>query len=674
MHLVLRVILSLVVPASVAVAQTAPPSEPIVRVEKIVVEESLLAADATGTTRVHFDPTVPATTLALGALAARVANLHVNAGGAGSFGDLFTLRGLANTPYFSDPSVTVYFDDLPLGSSFTYPTGLFGFASATVYRGPQGTAFGRGGEGGTITLTSAEPGARAGGELRLSLGNSNAHFAALEAHSARGEKADATVAASAFERDGYIANTTLGTRVDDQVSSAASARVRVRPTTASEFTLQLLASRHRDGAQPLVPLAGPPFSVTRGREGSTNIDFGGVALKGAFDTTLGRLTSATSATSWKLKPYDNRLVLPPTLDSKIVQTQRGWNEEIRLASDTRADFAWKAGAWFSDGQTIGEVTRGLVLPFGVVPIEVSSYTLNARTVALFGEATFAPAAGWHLTAGLRAEETKKDFDRSQRVPGPGRITAGKTFDAFLPKLSANYALSAETTASASLSLGTKPGGWSAYTGNANLAAFKTEETTAFETGLDTSFARKTVTLAARAFVYAIRNYQIERSFNASDYLVVDAPRARAVGGELEATWRPIPEWTLTATLGVTQITLREFTDPFTKKSYAGNRAPYAPDYDAHVSATWHSPSGWFAGAEVAAIGRTFYDESENPLFASRAHAVLNARAGYDTPRWRVSLSGENLSDETYAALIIPGVRHAAPGAPRTYGFEATVKW
>jgi iron complex outermembrane receptor protein len=260
------------------------------------------------------------------------------------------------------------------------------------------------------------------------------------------------------------------------------------------------------------------------------------------------------------------------------------------------------------------------------------------------------------------------------VPGPGHFTGGETFDAFLPKLAASYALSAETAASVSISLGTKPGGWSAYTGNAALAPFKAERATAFEAGLDTALANKTIRLAARVFAYALRDYQIERSFNASDYLVVNAPRARSVGGELEATWRSTPRLTLAAALGVTDVTLREFTDPFTAISYAGRRAPYAPDYDAHLSATWRATAGWFAGTEVAATGRTFYDESENPLFASRAHAVVNARAGYDTTHWRMSLYGENLFDEGYAALIIPGVRHAAPGAPRTGGVEAVVKF
>src|SRR5438067_9290703 len=121
--------------ASLACAQTRP--EPVLQAEKVVVSESLLTADASGVTRVRFDDTTPVVDRSLANLATRVANLQVNAGGAGSFGDIFTLRGLPNTPYFSDPSVTLYFDDIPLGSAFTYPTGLFGFASAAIYRGPQ---------------------------------------------------------------------------------------------------------------------------------------------------------------------------------------------------------------------------------------------------------------------------------------------------------------------------------------------------------------------------------------------------------------------------------------------------------------------------------------------------------------------------------------------------------
>lgn len=654
-----------------AFAQRAPGSGPVVNADKVVVEETRLSADAAGTTQLQIDPTFQAAERSLENLSGRIANLHLNSGGARSFGDIFTLRGLSNTPFFSDPAVTLYFDDLPLASSFTYPTGLFGFTDVAVYRGPQATAFGRAGPGGVIVLSSTEPAAQAGGELRASAGNFHSRSATLTAASAREAKADASVSVAYNARDGYIENTQLGTRVDDQESWSASARARFRPTTTSEFTLQLLGTRSRDGAQPLVPLNGPFDTVRRGREGSTDLNSFGAALKGAFDLSFGRLTAVTSYTDWQLDPYHNRLVLPPTLDSRILQTQQTWNEEIRLASDTRAGLSWNAGAWFSDGKTNGNVNRAIP---GLFPIEISNFDLKSKTAALFGQVTFAPATRWNVTAGLRAEQVKKDFIRREQVPQNRAFTANDTFKALLPKLAVRYALSDTTTASASVALGTKPGGYSAFTGNAALAPFRAEKTTAFEAGIDTTAARKTVHLAVRAFAYAIRDYQIERSFNASDYLVVNAPRARAVGGEFEATWRPLPEWTYAATLGVTELTLREFTDPFTGRSYAGNRAPYAPEYDGHFSATYHTTAGWFAGGEVVATGPTYYDESENPLFRQSARAIFNARVGYDTARWRISLFGQNLTDETYYGLIVPGVGHGAPGAPLTYGVEVAVKF
>jgi iron complex outermembrane receptor protein len=132
--------------------------------------------------------------------------------------------------------------------------------------------------------------------------------------------------------------------------------------------------------------------------------------------------------------------------------------------------------------------------------------------------------------------------------------------------------------------------------------------------------------------------------------------------------------TFAATLGITDVTLREFTDPFTGTSYAGKRAPYTPAFDANLSVTYRTGTGWFAGAEVAVVGKTFYDESQDPAFAQDERATVGARLGYEAARWRVSLYGENLTDERYYSLIIPGVGHGVPGAPRTYGIETVVKW
>jgi iron complex outermembrane receptor protein len=651
-----------------ALAQTQ--SSLVVQAERYVVTETALVANATGMTQVRTSDVTPVAARAFAGLADNIANLHVNASGAGSFGGLISLRGLSNTPYFGDPSVAVYFDDIPLGNAFTFPTDLFGFSSATVWRGPQPAAAGRAAEGGLIQFSSAALQEVAAGTLRAGVGNHDARQAALEYRTASGSKADASVAASYSERAGYIENTQLHTKVDDQQATSAAARVRLRPTPGSEVTLQVLVNEHRDGAQPLVPANGPLYSVARGREGSTHSLFQGGALKLAFDTVLGRLSSTTSRTRWTLDPYENRLVLPPPLDSQLSQTQSAWNEELRLGTDSRDAVAWHTGAWFSDTNTNGAVNRAIP---GLFPIERSSFALTAHTQAVFGDITL-PAGSWRFTGSLRAEQVKKDFARSETVPASGHFVANRSDGALLPEVSASLAINPTTSAAFSIGYGHKPGGWSAYTDNPVLAAFRPEKAIAYEAGVDSWLANHTVNFAARVFDYEVRDYQIERSFNRTDYLVVNAPRARSTGGELEASWHPLPEWMINGSLGVSDTTLREFTDPFSGRNYSGRRAPYTPNYDGHLGVTYHSTLGWFAIADLVAIGRTYYDESEALAFASPAHVTGNLQLGYEAPRWRVTAHVENVTDVQYRSLVIPGVGHVVPGAPRTYGVEVALKW
>ena len=50
------------------------------------------------------------------------------------------------------------------------------------------------------------------------------------------------------------------------------------------------------------------------------------------------------------------------------------------------------------------------------------------------------------------------------------------------------------------------------------------------------------------------------------------------------------------------------------------------------------------------------------------------RTATDARPLRIAVFAENLADEDHYTLIIPGVGHAVPAAPRTYGIEAVLKW
>jgi outer membrane receptor protein involved in Fe transport len=645
---------------------------PIVREEKIVVEAEPPADAATSVESQPLDREGYPSGQSWGELAAGVPNLQVSSSGPVSFGSVFTLRGLANTPYFSDAAVGLYFDDIPLGSSFTYPTDLFGFASASVYLGPQGSLFGRPGEGGVIVLRLPDQGAAAAGELSVGAGDHDSGSAALEAGGPAGPQGDASIAAAYTRRDGYITNTQIGQKVDDERALSAIARGRFRPTTTGEISLEILAAGHRDGAQPLVPLGGPLYTVQRAREGETDTDTLGAALKAAFDTPAGRLTAVTSFTDWRLDPYDDWLVLPPPLESHLTQSQETWSEEVHLASEPGAAFTWNTGAWLSDSRTIGAANRSIL---GLVPIEVSDYHDSAFDSAAFGDAVLTPAAGWRISLGLRLENASKDYLQDEQVPNAGIHYHLHDDEGFLlPKIAISRILRPGVTAHASVSLGSKPGGFSPYTDKAPLIPFAAEHTAAFEAGVDASLANRTVMLSSRVFAYAIRDLQIERSFSPTDYFVATAPRARSLGVELGAQGSPLAGWTLGAATGLTDATLREFNDPITGQSFAGDRAPYAPAYTADVSLAYGKARGFFGRAELVARGKTFYTESEDPFYAQGNYTLLNLRGGYGAGRWRLTLFLDNVTDRGYYTQIIPGVNSGSPGAPRTFGSQFVLKF
>lgn len=675
MRLIAPSVLALLTTLASARAQTAPKLDPVVRADTVTVTEQLLTDSPATVTRLSFVD-APQSEVSLPKLATRAANFFESTNDAHSFNDTFSLRGLTNTPIFGDPAISFYLDDLPLGSGFTFPTDLSGFAEAELHRGPsQNTVFGRAGSAGVVTLATPEPGTAARGELRASAGNFGARRISANYLTAAGSQADAYVNAAYSDRDGYLTNARLRHDVDFKQSLSGLARLRFRPTTTSEITFLVTALRARDGEQPLVPLGGPLFTITRRTEGYTELDATNAALKAAVSTPIGLLSATTSLTNWDLGPYASILAFGPSeLFNGSTLSQRNWNEEVKLASLSTSPVRWQIGSIYSDGNTDGSFTRA----FGPFTIEQSTYKIDARDLAAFGEATIKLNSALSLTAGLRAEDSRKTMRRQETVPTAQIFNLRRESTALLPKLAASYALDRATNVFVSLGAGYKPGGFSAFTGNRALAAFGPERTKTFEAGVTTTNAEKTLSATARVFYYDITGYQIERSFAttavADDYLVVNAREARSYGSELELAWKPLTGLTLAADLGTTAVTLRDFRDPYTGRSFNGNRAPYVPVYDASLRADYVHTSGVFGGLELASNGRTFYTEGEDLTFGQRAYVLLNARLGYSTGRYRVTAFGDNLTDKGYYSAIAPGTGHGTPGAPRTYGVEVVVKW
>ncbi|HEY5080102.1 MAG TPA: TonB-dependent receptor, partial [Opitutaceae bacterium] len=359
-------------------------------------------------------------------------------------------------------------------------------------------------------------------------------------------------------------------------------------------------------------------------------------------------------------------------ENEILQDQKRWNEEIHIRTGPLGALLGELGVWLSRGTTDNFVDRSIP---GLFPIEVSGFEEGDSSAALFGEISYALAPGIAATVGLRGESDGKEFTRHEEAPTPGLVYAGSArYDALLPRLAVDWTAPDGSHADASVAFGLRPGGFSSFTDNPLLIPFASERTTAYSVGWDRALAGRSLRLAVRAFYDAISNLQIERSFTAADYFVATAPRGHSVGAEVEGTWHPSPEWTVGAAAGLSCVRLDSFTAPINGRDESGNEAPGAPLYNAGLEATYRPARGWFASGQLTLVGATRYDELGTGRYTQGAYSLAALRAGYETPRWSFTLYGDNLGNTAYYALIVPGVNSGAPGAPRTVGARAALKF
>jgi iron complex outermembrane recepter protein len=648
----------------------APSADDTVRLPDLTVNEQ-----QTGTNRPSVLTIEPGalTTAAFSDVARETPGLSVNDAGARGFGQTTTLRGLGNTPFFSDASAPVYLDDIPLATAFTFPSELYDFGQMTVYRGPQAAAlFGRAGDAGVIQFTSAAPTENGVGHAGFSAGNYHQYAFNASAQAGHTEQWDAAVNVGTSKRDGYIYNTELKQTVDDRESTFGRVNLKYRPQKDLELSLNVLAQHTSDGAEALVPLGGPYYEVARGKEGVTDIDFEAAALGITRHWSDATITATTSFTNWDMSPYSNRLVVfgGADFDSVVTQSQKVINEEVRYVSEKIT-----GGAFYSHSRTEGGATRS----FSGFTVEDSSFRQTGDTFALFGQANFTPSADWLITPGLRYQHDSKDFVRNEVVPSNAVLARDDSWDAILPSISAVRHLNPATDLTFTLARGFKAGGYSAYTGVPSLAGYDPQRTWGLEAALSTAHANSKWAFTSRAYAYRVKGYQIERSFavpttSTDEYLVVNADRAEVLGLEVESSWHPMADVTVRAIAGLTDITLKDFTDPFTGVNYSGNRAPFAPTGNAALRVDYHPARGLFYGASLTWTGRTYYDEQETAELSQKSYALLDVNAGYSFSRGDIRLFGRNLTDKEYYSSITPGVFHGTPGAPFNWGGEVNIRW
>ena len=601
-------------------------------------------------------------------------NLHINANGIQSYGDIISIRGIANTQLFGAPGVQLYVDGVPQADVSSYSSTLYDIESVEILRGPQGYHYGKSVTGGAINIKTQAPGKEQSNEISASYGTFDSQKYNL---SSKGPLSDGFSYSMAIRRalsDGYLNNSSGRDNTSETWHGAL--RFFMDKGNGTKFSFGANFETHELGAQPIVYRGQADFysratDFDEYTEIERNQQF--LTIESELDGT--RLISVTNRNDWSLSP--NRLDLdlglvtglsPIPMTSSIIQDQIELSQELRLESEEGTELDWVLGAFYADSEINGDATRF----FGIT--ERTQYSLESKNIALFYSLGSDFSEKDYVSLGLRYDKFDKEMRRTKTslmLPGGSlSIPGSNDFSSFSPSLQWEHSFSEKLTGNARVTYAEKPGGFSPYTNSPTAIAFSEEETMAYEFSI---LFRPSETWGVNltAYLNEIENYQFELpdSRDPTSYYVANADEVTAKGIEIEGFIKPDESLTLSVAYGLCDS---EY-DKFTGSGLVGQQVSFVPKQTLALSAIYQLANGIYGQIGTKTIGDTQYWNyaGTNSTDKIESYTLLDANIGYDFNSWEFSLFGVNLTDEKYYTSLVnnltgtPGIT----GSPRVIGLS-----
>jgi len=594
------------------------------------------------------------------------------------YGDIISMRGSANTLFFSPPAVGMVVDDVPMGDTYSYPAGLLEMDQVKVLRGPQGTIYGRNGAAGMLDMTTPRPGVKTVTSLTTEYGSYDAWNASVRSGGPLGAGFSQTFQLYHQQRDGLIYNPTFGRATDDRSLTGGLANLYWKPAADTEWRLRVAVERADDGGPRLSLLDNPDrFQVASDIPGKAVMERQQVSVHWTKEGPWGRLKSITAWQNWQLDPSVTDLDLrnDPVYgkSSIIVQDQRMWTQEFRWESpDDASPWTWRAGMFFMNQASSGDTTREL---FGPYFTEHINYQLDQWNVAAYGRVSYAINPRLKLSAGARLEYVDAELDRLKTstsyfgpAPAPAPVNDGLGAWYCSPELGASYALCETTRLFARSAIGIKPAGFSAFVSDAALARYDEELAWTNELGAEVAVPDYRLTFSLAAFWNRINDYQLNRStLSSTDYYTVNAGPVTALGAESSVRWQPLAGLTVQGSVGLVQA-------QFDAAPNAGKAVPFVPAFTGSLGARYDLPQGFYVQSAVRMTGTTYFEETNDDRYRQGSYLCWDAEIGYAMEHFSVALYGRNMLDRGYYTYINNLIGAGSPGDPQIFGVRATLEF
>ncbi|BCA62641.1 hypothetical protein HMP09_1875 [Sphingomonas sp. HMP9] len=616
--------------------------------------------------------------------AALTPGLNITSDGAGRA--FVSIRGVGVTLVQSvQPGVGLFINGIYQPNTSYLNNPLLDIDRIEVLRGPQGTLYGKNTLGGAINVITRQPSNAV--EARGNLSFAGPDDSILASASVSGpiikDKLQVRIAAGHRQQDGFLRNPLLGTDASPFKTDSLNGTIRFAPVDDIVLTV--------NGYYDWVNGANTPYSrVTGPTDYSRIVQFNALSrVEYRYRGVNARLEAPIDAINSKftlLGSYDARNGVSPDTDadfgpaniarSTTTDKLRTKTVEARLDTELSSTFSSLVGLFYSR-ETTGATDTTRIIPANLT--RLTNNATKADTYAAFGTLFWKPSPAWEVALGLRYDHEDRSAEGDVAISvGPVNLPVTVTnaklkSDQVEPRLSITRHWTSQLMTYASVARGYRGGGFNAPT--APIRTYKGDSAWTYEIGSKYVSPDRVFSLSGDVFYNDYSNYIGLNSIApaAGGGLVtvdLNSGDVESYGAELEATVRPVRNWTINGSVTYLHARLTD-SSPYTAvtgRLLSSDRLTFQPDFSGNIYSDYTIPLGGTDSVTltggVVAKGRRLAGtlNQTTPTFL-KGYALVNTAITYRTGPLEVAVFANNLLQRDYFDAYIEKTTLQLAGLP-----------
>lgn len=597
------------------------------------------------------------------------------------------IRGIGTKT--KNPAIGFYVDDIPHFENSAFDIDVYDLADVEVFRGPQGTLYGRNAIGGIISVHTKSPLEYQGTSIRLGYGSHNDVRAGLSHYAKVSDAVGYAIAAGYHHNDGFFKNHTTGHLADDIDEGYARLSLVWKPSDLWTFKLNNMLDLSKQGGYPYGKRdaeTGKTLPVDYNRYSSYKrlINTSGFNARYADD----RISFNSQTAFQYIKDYQeiDQDFGPKDLFFVINKLKQNMlSQEFTLKSNHYGRLQWIAGLFgmlqkVDNNIEVQYLTKNMGLPaHTVTPI---------KATAAYLQGAYELCDGLSLTAGIRFdyEYAQNTYDKkTHKLRGDSfDYKTIKSFDSDLhhsqvtPKLSLQYRTPSQNQLFyASIARGYKAGGFNQSMTKDSERTYKPEYSINYEAGAKLKYPQIGLTTELALFFIDCKDRQTNHTVPGEGNILYNAGHSQSKGVELSATYAARHDLFIHLNYGYTDAKFIKYEQ--NDKDFSGKKMPLVPESTLGLHATYMKR--WDnafideikVNGGITAVGDIYWTE-DNKL-KQPFYALLNANVELKKGPISWNFWGKNLTNTVYNTYtFVSSAAFAQQGKPAAFGTSLTYRF